>query len=346
VTGRFAFGRTVGLVAAWAIALWFPLTYYTTWLMPETTVAFVVAACLALLAVVITRGGIGVAVALGIALGILSLTHSAWQFVALVTIFALALHFRLYDRGRLRLAGWAAIGALTILGPYAIAQNAADLPQPGQGGLGYGAGGGWGFWVGSRAWTDFLPVADDYTIANINAPGGIVKMSRLVSQGKLHPDRHITAVIRSKAVGPGAATAQITDGDFYDAGVQNLLERPGRWPDKLYRGLKTIFLPAPDLTFFAPPVAATWFRSPWRSIAPWVVGLMLAGLAMVLVKLRNRLVLFVPLLMQSVLFVVGTPESRYGYPLLSSVFLLASVGAVAIVRALNTAVSRSGGLAP
>ena len=352
VAGRFAFDRTVGLVAAWAFALWFPLVYYTTWLMPETTVGLVVAGCLALLAVLIARGGTAVAIAFGIALGILSLTHSAWQFVPVVTIGALALHFRLYDRSHLRLAAWTAIGAVAIVGPYTIAQTAADLPQAGQGGLGYGAGGGWGFWVGSRSWTHFLPVADDYKIANLNAPGGVVKIARLLDDGKLHTDSHLARVIRRKASAPDAATAQIADGDFYDAGIQNLLEHPGAWPDKLYGGLKTIFLPTPDLTFFAArlatpnltffaaPVDATWFRRPWRSIAPWVAGLMLAGILLVLVRMRNRLVLFVPLLLQTVLFLSGTPETRYGYPLLSSVFLLASYAVVSALRGLGGLVAR------
>ena len=43
VAGRFAFGRAVGLVAAWGFALWFPLVYYTTWVMPETTIGLVAA---------------------------------------------------------------------------------------------------------------------------------------------------------------------------------------------------------------------------------------------------------------------------------------------------------------
>jgi hypothetical protein len=340
--GRFAFGRSVGLVAALAFALWFPLVYYTTWLMPETTVGLVVGGVLSLLALLITRGGLVTALALGAALALLSLTHSAWQFVGIPTVAALALHFLVYDRSRLRLAGYAALVLVAVLGSYSAVRAATDLPRAGEGGRGYGAGGGWGFWVGSRSSTDFLPVADDYTIANHNAPGGVVQLAQRIRAGELTTDEHLTKIIFEKVSRSDAAKEQLEDGDFYDAGIRNLLDDPGAWPEKVGHGLKTVFLPAPDLTFYAAPLAATWFRHPWRQLAGWVAALMIAGLALVTLQRRDRLVLFVPLVFQVTLFVAWAPESRYGYPLLSSVFLLASFAVVnAFWMARNALAKRS-----
>ena len=337
VAGRFAFGRAVGLVAAWGFALWFPLVYHTTWVMPETTIGLVAAGSLALLAVAVARASVPAALGLGVVLGVLSLTHSAWQFAGLLTLVALAVHLLVFDRSNLRLAAYAGVGLIAILGPYTVVQAAADLPQMGQGGLGYGAGGGWTLWSGSRSTTDFLPIEDSFTVANLNGPGGVVEMSRLLDAGELEIDEHLAETIRAKAASPEAATLQLTDGDFYDAALANLLDDPGAWPRKLEQGLTTVFLPNVDLVFFAAPLEQTWFREPWRPLAKGVVVLLVLGLALLVVRRRDRLIMAVPVAAQTAVFLVAVPEHRYGYPLLSSVFLLASYAVVSLVCVVRRA---------
>jgi hypothetical protein len=332
LAGRAAFDRTTGLVAAWAFALWFPLVYYTTWVMPETTTGLVVAGALVLLSLVVTRPSIGWAAVCGAAFGLLSLTHSGWQFAGVVTAVAVLVHFWVYDRDRICVAVALLAVVVGILASYTVVRVATDLPRPGQGGVGYGAGGAWGVWTGSRSFTDFLPVPDDYTIANENAPGGVVHHAQLIRTDKLQPDRHLSATILDKAAGPDASTQQITDSDFLHAGFANLLDHPGAWPRKTWVGLKRLFLPNPNLVFYAAPVKATWFRHPWRTVAVPLLGLTVAGLVLLLASRRDRLVLFVPLVAQTVIFLVGVPEPRYSYPLVSSMMLLAAFAALALAR--------------
>jgi hypothetical protein len=299
--------------------------------LPETAVGLVAAGSLALLAIVVARASAPAALGLGLVLGVLSLTHSAWQFAGLFTLVALFVHLLVFDRPNIRLAAYAGMGLLAILGPYAVVQVVEDLPQIGDARKGYGAGGAWAVWSGSRAETDFLPTEDSYTVAQRNyLRGGVVVMARLLESGELEIDEHLAETIREKAASPDAATLQLTDVDFYEAALANHLDDPGAWPRKVEQGLKTVLLPAPDLTFYAVPLK-TWFREPWRPLAKGLVVLLVLGLALLVVRRRDRLILAVPLALQTAAFLVGVPEHRYGYPLLSGVFILASYAVVSLV---------------
>jgi hypothetical protein len=351
VAGRYAFGRRVGLVATWGFALWFPLVYHTAWLLPETTVGVLTAGVLALAAMTITgRGGWWASVGLGLALGLLGLTHPAWQFLPFVMVAAFAVHFRAYARERLLSVALVGLGACAILLPYAIVQEAAGLPRPGAGGIAYG--GAWSMWVGSRPWTHFGPTQSDYTLASVNETGGVRQLARLIQSGDLETDPYLSRLILEKAARPEHANVRLTDGDYYRAAVHNLLADPTVWPRKTWHGLTTVLLPPPALVLgtvagsaqqggalYPPTVKQAWIRRPWRSLGAILAIVMLAGFVLVVLHRRDRLVLFVPLLFQTAVFVVGAPEARYGYPLVSSVMVLA---AYALIR-LRDAVQGTAG---
>jgi hypothetical protein len=76
-------------------------------------------------------------------------------------------------------------------------------------------------------------------------------------------------------------------------------------------------------------------------LAYGILGLAVLGLAHLVAFRRDRLVLFVPLVVQTAVFVAGAPETRYGYPLLSSVFLLAAHAVVTGSRLVRRAVPAS-----
>ena len=80
-----------------------------------------------------------------------------------------------------------------------------------------------------------------------------------------------------------------------------------------------------DLNFLPedPVPNATWFRPVWRPLSAVLGVLAGAGLLYVILRRRDRLVLFVPLIFQVLLLLVTHADYRYVIPLWSSMFVLA-----------------------
>ena len=144
VAGREAFSRRVGLVAAWCFALWFPAAWHTQWLLTETTTDLLMAAVLALLALTLVRRSARVAGLTGVTLGVIGISHSAYQFLPWVMVVTMAL-WAAFGHGRARLVAALSLGVASVLLPFALAVTAAGQPHLGEGGRGYGGGGGWNF---------------------------------------------------------------------------------------------------------------------------------------------------------------------------------------------------------
>ena len=177
VAGREAFSQRAGLIAAWLFALWFPAAWYTLWIVIEPTLALMTTTLLVLLASTLARGSPRLALVAGIAAALLSISHAAYQFVWIVLIMSLAAHFWIRERPRFSLAGFFALGTAVIVLPYLVLTSAAHLPHLGEGARGFGGGGGWTFYIGSRWETDFTLAPGDYEVDDLYGPGKLVPPS-------------------------------------------------------------------------------------------------------------------------------------------------------------------------
>jgi hypothetical protein len=334
VAGRVAFSRRVGVAAGWAFALWFPAAWHTRYLLTETLTDLLVAATLALLALTIARTSRCAGFVLGVVLGALSISHAAFQFLPLVMVLALGIHFRVVSRRSLPIAGLVAAGVLCVHAPYVAIRTAADLPRLGAGAQGYGGGGGWTFYVASRAETGFAPIPDDYVIGDLSAPGQLQEVARRIARGELNVEPDLAEVIRRLAATPDAAHATLTDADYLHAGVHNLLEHPGRLPEKLRLNASTLFVLPSGLPSYDQQGGAVAAEEPaprrllsiWRPLSGALLALTLLGLAYLLLIRPGRIVLAVPFAFQTALVLVSLAEPRYVVPLWSSMFLVAACG--------------------
>lgn len=332
IAGREAFSRRAGLVAAWLFALWFPAVWHTMWGLTETLTDMLLSITLALAAATLARRTARLALCTGLVLGLLAISHSAFQALSWVMALAFAVHLLVYDRSKLRLVLSVLGGILVGWAPVTLAAAAFGLPHLGEGARGYGGGGGWSFWIGSRAETGFVGTADDAQLGDLSADGQLIDVGRRIDRGELHVEPHLLAAIRRKLAGPNPRSATLEDGDYYRAGFASLLETPEQWPAKLRLNAEALFLVPSDIGFYRPdPTRQTWFRGIWRPLSGALALLAALGLARVVIERRDRLILFVPVVMQAVLLMFFVVEHRYVIPLWSSMFLLAGVGAVALV---------------
>ena len=334
-TGRAAFSKGIGLLAAWGFALWFPAAWHTRYLLTETLVDLLLVAVLVLVALTIARKSRRAALAAGLALGALSITHGAFQFLPLVMVLALGAHFALVDRRALPLAALTVVGVLCVHAPYVAVRTLADLPSLGQGAQGYGGGAGWTFYVGSRAETGFIPVPDDYQIGDLSAPGQLQEVAARLARGELQIEPELASLIRERAAGPGALRATLTDGDYLRAGLRNLWEHPSKLPEKLQLNAATLFLLPSGLQAYGPtealgpsfqPAEVRWYTKAWRPLSAVLFALTVLGLSYLLLFRRDRLVLAVPFVLQAGILLAALVEPRYAVPLWSSMFFLAAVG--------------------
>lgn len=332
LAGREAFSRRTGLIAAWLFALWLPAAWYSLWLTIETTLNLMAAILLALLAAALARGSPRLAILAGSASGLLSISHAAFQFLWIVLLVALTVYLWIRERRRFALAGFFALGTAAIILPYMVFTAAAHLPHLGEGARGYGGGGGWTFWIGSRWQTDFTLGPGDYEAGDLYGPGALVELGKKIDQGRVHVEPHLLKTIRAKLARPDAEQLTLTDGDYYRAGLENLLDRPGKWPRKLGRNAETLFLVPRDLNFLPedPLPSQTWFRPLWRPLSAMLAVLSLAGLFYVLARRRDDVILVVPLVFQLLLLMVTHADYRYIIPLWSSMFLLAGAALAAL----------------
>ena len=325
--GLEAFSHRIGLLASWTFALWFPAVWHSLWLMTETLLNLMMAIVMALLAAVVCRKSAKLGVLCGLAVGVLSITHSAYQFLpfALYPVFLAHLYF--YDRGHLRLAMYFLIGILLIQVPYQVTVVAKQLPTLGEGARGCGGGGGWTFWEGSRPETDFARRPEDFAVADLSAPGQLILLGERIARDEVQVEPHLLRIIEEKLSLRNPMDQTLTDGDFYRAGIENLLEHPLKWPRKLRVNAFVLFGFPSRMLFYPPdPTEATWFRGPWRMLN-WLLNIGSAlGAVFLLWKRRDRLILFAPFAFQAALILAALAENRYVIPFWSSMFLLTSIG--------------------
>ena len=162
---------------------------------------------------------------------------------------------------------------------------------------------------------------------------------------KLLPEEDLLAIIREKLARPDPYNETLTDGDYYRAGIANLLEQPSSWPERLWVNSLELFLLPSDLVLAEPDSAPgqRWFRPVWRPLSALLTILALTGFVQVLLRHRNRAVLFVPWLFQAgVIVLMSAPQARYAVPFWPTMFVAAAVPLVAIA----TYAARSVGSAP
>lgn len=334
LTGRRAFSVPVGLMVAWGYALWAPAQIYTSLFMQETWLSFLIALLLYLLTRCITGGGTWSYISTGLLLGVLAITHSAFQFVGLVTLVALLLHRWRYRDGMRWRTALVGAGMVAIVLPSLLIRGAFDLPQQGEGARGYGGGGGWTFWIGSNPDLGFRQPVDGYKFSELGAEGEFAEVLDQVRSGELYADPHLKAIILAKAQSADLQHETLTDADFYRAGVQNLLSEPALLPVKVTSGMAKLLSVPPGLGYYRTGPSTAAPGAPWQffSYALFVLGG--AGILMLAISRRDRLILIVPLAVQASVLILAFPESRHVIPLWGSLFLFAGVAVDAARRAL------------
>ncbi len=225
LAGSVAFSRRVGLLASWTYALWLPAAIYTGYLMQETLLAFLMAVLLWLLAHVARDRSWTWAGAAGLLLGLMAITHSAFQVVGVVVILAVLFGYGLRSRQARTAAIAVALGLVLVTVPVQVFRSVNDLPGQGQGSRGYGAGGGWTFWAGSNADTGFHGNPDLAELANLTKPESVREAALKVRDGAITTDRHMQELLARKL--SEQPTSLISDGDYYALGLANLRDH---WP--------------------------------------------------------------------------------------------------------------------
>jgi hypothetical protein len=203
----------------------------------------------------------------------------------------------------------------------------------GEGARGHAQGGGWTFYVSTRWETNFKPVVPDDLVVGSLTPGRLVEAGKKIDAGEVEVEEDLLATIREKLARPDPYNETLTDGDYYRAGVANLLERPSRWPERLWVNGVALFVQPDDLVLAEPDSAPgqRWFRPVWRPLSALLTILALVGLVQILLRHRNRVVLFVPWLFQAgVIVLMSAPQARYAIPFWPTMFVAAAVPLVAI----------------
>lgn len=322
LAGRAAFSARIGAVAAWLYALWIPIAVYTGFLMQETLLSLLMALTLWVLALVVSKPSVKRLLGLGLCFGIMAVTHSAYQYVGLVTLGALMLMWGL-RRESWRRAGLVVAAMALVLVPISLGRIAFDLPGQGEGSRGYGGGGGWTFWAASNVDTDFIPNPAIKSLGDLNSEE-VRQRAIEAREGRLAVDRHMLQVLEAK-LGPEQDTV-ISDRQFYQAGIQNLLDHPESWPRKATVGISNLLRVPADLGYYGPAVVQ--WPGPWQTVRILLTSLALVGLLMVGLKRRDRLILFVPMLSMYALLLIAMPERRHSIPMFGSEMLLVAFAMV------------------
>ena len=312
--GREAFSRRAGLIAAWACALWFPAAWQTRFLLSEPLRALLMAALLALLAAMLARGQPRLGVAGGVVAGLLAVGHPAYQLLPFVLVVAVYVATR---SGRV--TGAFAAGSAVLLVPYALLVL-GGAPRLGDNDVGSRTGGAWTFYVASRWQTDFTVVRDDYVLAADAID--VSKLERDLNRG-LYVEPHLRARIEQRA---RDGDRELSDADFYAAGIENLRSRPSKLPLKLRRNLSTLFVLHGHPNLGAPAAGPSVWGGPiWRPLSVVLVLGALGGFAYLLVRRQNRLLLVIPALVETLVLLVPNVEARYVVPIWPTLFVLGAV---------------------
>lgn len=331
-TGRAAFNHRTGVVAALFYAVYLPVIWYSNLLMAETYLAFLVTFLLWMLALLIKTQRPLLGLIVGLTLGIVALSHAAWQLLAWVMIPLLVIQ---YGRNKVLRSAWPSL-ALVVLGlsaifvPWHITRVVYDLPNMGQIGVA-GQRGAWNFYIGSRMETWGRIAPGDRKIAQTSSSG--TRLQTLYEQtqaGEILIEPIMLGIIEQRlASSDDPADWFLTDGDYYRAGIANWLDNPLDIPYLLAH--KTLYYLLGQVGIVPALYDFNALYTPWLirlskgASAPLLIfGLL--GLGVVIKQHRTYLLLFVPLIFQTGVIVLTHSEGRYKFPNMAPTFLLATLG--------------------
>ncbi len=343
--GRKVLSPAIGLLAAGLFSFYLPLVWHAQLLLTETFYALLTTLFLLMLACLLETARSSTAMVAGVLLALLSISHSAWQF--LVWIMLPLIVFSLlqrHDRLRSRNASLAAVvGAMLVIAPLQVMRIRHNLPGMGQGGFGYGSGGGWTFYVGSRAETRGLAVTEDYMLSSTYpSPRHLAALHDKIQRKEVILEPVIAQILSRKLASPNEADHFLRDPDYYRAGLINWLDEPRQIPG-LILDKASFFLLSEGNTLHAGYPASALSGPRWEGLFHWLRAPLLilgfVGFAILFAGYRGQMVLFVPLVFQTLVPLLSSPEVRYQYPNLPTLFLLAAL-AMAKIQGNGRTVSR------
>lgn len=330
------FDHRIGALAALLYALYLPAVWHANFLLTETLLAVVVSLSLFVLARFIQTERAATGLLLGFISGVIGISHPLWLFFPVVIVVVLIMRYRKTGSRRLmiRRVGPVALAAAAVLVPWQAVRVASGLPQMGQGGTGFGGGGGWTFYVGSRVETNASTVPEDYVVAESYFPPGRLKeVYEKIRTGDLTVEPILASIIAEKVASPDKQDWVLTDFDYYRAGIENWLHKPLLVPKLL--GIKIYWYLFGVATTPSYPLQGTvLYNRTWRAffmILNWPLIILAAiGLWMVARSRRGYLVIFAPLVVHTVVVIATYSDNRYKYPNMPAVFLLAAVALIAL----------------
>lgn len=334
LAGSTAFDRRTGMISSLLYALYLPAVWHTGFLLTETVLAVLFALMLWMLARYVNHQSPLTSCFLGLVTGLLSISHPIWVFSPAVLCVSLFFTYRRREKRWLiaRKLSFVVLGLLAVLVPWHAVRIAWNLPQLGQGGTGFGAGGGFTFYVGSRAETRGQTVPEDYLVVETYFPIGRLRdLFERVQTGEVTIEPILLKIIEEKLASPDQVDWTLTDFDYYRAGIENWLDRP--WQIPYLVAIKTYwFLLDVNNTPSYPMPESVLYNYSWRvffKMLNWpTLILTLIGLAVVRRRYPDRLVLFAGLIYQTLAVLLTYPDNRYKYPGMSAMALLVAVGSL------------------
>jgi 4-amino-4-deoxy-L-arabinose transferase-like glycosyltransferase len=334
-------GSRVGGLAGTSLLILVPsIATFSTLILTEGWLALLLTASIAALVLLTpTRPRVGVVV-YGVAVALLALSHSAWQFYPLLALPALFVALS----WRTALVGMTAcvVTLAAVLVPAHIIVPGQPWIQ-GQGGAGFGAGGAWTLYVGNRPATTGVPTLEDYDLAE----GRTRAIRAARRRGTLDP------AIASRI--PRRGPVKLADDDYMAAARENFRRQPaatlGVLLLKQYRlwvrhsflpplGRADRYLSAPEGSLGPQPdglITRPTRRALDRFGTVVAVVLCLTALAGIGLALRQRRMLLATALVTPVAFTAaifgigGSPESRYAFPAFHALAIAAGLAVATLL---------------
>jgi hypothetical protein len=268
---------------------------------------------------------------LGLLAGLIGISHPLWMLFPF--FLGILLWFRYRDRRSklvtLGRVGVVFAGILAVLVPWHAARIAFSLPQSGQGQTGFGGGGGWTFYVGSRAETLGSTVPEDYLVVETYfPPGRLAKLHEKTKTGEVKIEPHLLAIIEEKLASPYESDRVLTDFDYYRAGIENWIDKPLQIPKLIAAKFYWYFLgtaTTPSYPLKSSPISGEGWRFIVKILNWPLILAAVGGLWLVAKDYRDKLIVFGPLVLHTATVIVTYSDNRYKYPNLSAIFLLVSV---------------------
>lgn len=340
--GRKTLSPAIGLLAAGFLSFYLPLVWHAQLLLTETFYGLLTTLFLLVVAWLLETARPSTAMVAGVLLGLLSISHSDWQFLVWIMLPLIAFSLFLRHGGRRwRNASLAAVaGAMLVIAPLQVMRTRHGLPQMGQGGLGYGSGGGWTFYVGSRAETRGLAINEDYLLSSTYpSPRHLAALHDKLKSKEVTLEPVIMESISRKLALPNEADHFLRDADYYRAGLTNWLDQPMQIPG-LILDKAAFFLLSEGNTLYGGYPASALYGQRWEGLFHWLRSplliLAVVGFAIFFTGYRGQMVLFIPLVLQTLVPLLTSPEVRYQYPNLPTVFLLAALAMAEIYGKART----------